>query len=255
MKALDFLLTLVTFIAFVIAVYILSTDPTITKSINWAEDRVPQDETLTLRTLTGSQSENPERVKSQMPDITSPITPNGASIREAVPSGTASTNTLLKQKNSSLNKDYPPNLVWKYIVIHHSATKQGNARIFDNYHRNQKKMKEGLAYHFVIGNGRGSKDGDIEIGNRWKKQIPGEHCWDTKMNQQSIGICLVGNFDEAKPTSKQIESLTKLITNLQKQYHIPPDRILVHKEVDKNRTNCPGKYFPAKEIKSRLNSF
>ncbi|MFH1230284.1 MAG: peptidoglycan recognition family protein [Planctomycetota bacterium] len=215
MKALDFLLTVATFIAFVIAVYIFSTDPTITKSINWAEDRVSQDETL----------------------------PPKAAV-------TTSNNALLKQENSSINKDYPSNTVWKYIVLHHSATKQGNARIFDNYHRKEKGMKEGLAYHFVIGNGIKSKDGAIEIGNRWKKQIPGEHCWDAKMNQQSIGICLVGNFDESKPTSKQIESLTNLISNLQKQYRIPPDKILVHREVDKNRTNCPGKYFPVHPVRN-----
>ncbi|MFH0887921.1 MAG: peptidoglycan recognition family protein [Planctomycetota bacterium] len=245
MKTLDFLLTLATFITFVIAVYIFSTDPTITKSINWAEDRVPQNEAL---------------IKSQTQNITSTVT--------------TSPNALLKQGNSSLppkadlpkaqgskektasdNKDYPPNPAWKYIVIHHSATKQGNARIFDNYHRKEKGMKEGLAYHFVIGNGTKSKDGEIEIGNRWKKQIAGEHCWNTKMNQESIGICLVGNFDESKPTPKQIESLINLISNLQKQYHTPSEMILSHKDVDKKRTDCPGKYFPAKEIKSRLNSF
>jgi len=228
MKALDFLLTIVTFIAFVIAVYIFSTDPTITKSINWAEDRVSHDETL-------------------IKNITSPH-PDGRGSPEAAV--TTSNNTLLKQENSSLNKDYPPNPAWKYIVIHHSATKQGNIRIFDNYHRKEKGMKEGLAYHFVIGNGTKSKDGAIEIGNRWKKQIPGEHCWNTKMNQESIGISLVGNFDESKPTSKQIESLINLISNLQKHYHIPPDRILVHKEVDKNRTNCPGKYFPIHPVRN-----
>lgn len=226
MKTLDFFLTLATFITFVIAVYIFSTDPTITKSINWAEDRVPQNEAL---------------IKSQTQNITSTVT--------------TSPNALLKQGNASLKKDYPPNTAWKYIVIHHSATKQGNAGIFDNYHRNQKRMKEGLAYHFVIGNGTKSKDGEIEIGNRWKKQIAGEHCWNTKMNQESIGICLVGNFDESKPTPKQIESLINLISNLQKQYHTPSDMILSHKDVDKKRTDCPGKYFPAKEIKSRLNSF
>ena len=74
----------------------------------------------------------------------------------------------------------------------------------------------------------------------------------TKINQESISICLVGNFDESKPTPKQIESLINLISNLQKQYHIPSGMILLHKDVDKNQTGCPGKYFPAREIKSRI---
>lgn len=41
---------------------------------------------------------------------------------------------------------------WQYIIIHNSGTKQGNARIFGNYHLKVRKMRNGLAYHFVIGN-------------------------------------------------------------------------------------------------------
>ena len=33
---------------------------------------------------------------------------------------------------------------WKYIVVHNSGTRQGNARIFDVYHRRVRKMPNGL---------------------------------------------------------------------------------------------------------------
>ena len=65
---------------------------------------------------------------------------------------------------------------WKYIIIHHSATKSGNAKLFDRYHI-RRGMKNGLAYHFVIDNGTcGKRNGQLEIGNRWKKQIHGGGC-------------------------------------------------------------------------------
>src|SRR5574342_132619 len=49
---------------------------------------------------------------------------------------------------------------WKYIVIHHSATEKGNAARFDEYHRKKRGWEYGLAYHFVIGNGTLSGDGE-----------------------------------------------------------------------------------------------
>ena len=47
---------------------------------------------------------------------------------------------------------------WQRIVVHHSAIKYGNAKKYDATHR-QRGMKNGLAYHFVIGNGVDSGDG------------------------------------------------------------------------------------------------
>jgi len=62
---------------------------------------------------------------------------------------------------------------WKYVIVHNSGTRQGNARIFDYYHRYVRRMPNGLAYHFVIGNGTSSGNGQVEIGNRWTRQLNG----------------------------------------------------------------------------------
>src|SRR5271165_7120164 len=45
---------------------------------------------------------------------------------------------------------------WEFIVIHHSATRTGDAEIFDAAHR-ARGMINGLAYHFVIDNGSDGK--------------------------------------------------------------------------------------------------
>ncbi|MCK4602755.1 MAG: hypothetical protein KAU28_09835, partial [Phycisphaerae bacterium] len=51
---------------------------------------------------------------------------------------------------------------WRYIVIHHSATARGNAAVFDKSHR--RRGYDELGYHFVIDNGAGGPDGNVEVG-------------------------------------------------------------------------------------------
>ena len=104
-----------------------------------------------------------------------------------------------------------PLRAWQYLVIHHSGTEQGSAAAFDDYHRRKRRMENGLAYHFVIGNGTGSTDGLIEIGDRWKRQIHGGHVRSDWYNNTGIGICLVGNFEKQRPTTKQMQSANQLV--------------------------------------------
>ena len=56
---------------------------------------------------------------------------------------------------------------WQRIVVHHSAIKYGNVKKYDAAHR-RRGMQNGLAYHFLIGNGIDAGDGEIEIGPRWQ---------------------------------------------------------------------------------------
>ena len=49
-------------------------------------------------------------------------------------------------------------------MVHNSGTRQGSAKAFEHYHRRVRKIQNGLAYHFVIGNGTSTGDGAIEIG-------------------------------------------------------------------------------------------
>src|SRR4029434_8725596 len=59
---------------------------------------------------------------------------------------------------------------WQFIVVHNSGTRQGNARAFDYYHRRVRRMRNGLAYHFVIGNGTSTGDGAIEVSEHRKSR-------------------------------------------------------------------------------------
>ena len=127
---------------------------------------------------------------------------------------------------------YPPASVekgWKAIVVHHSATPTGNMALFDKEHKN--KGWDGVGYDFVIGNGSDSGDGQIEVTFRWRQQVTGAHCRvepDNWANIDGIGICLVGNFNNTKPTKRQMDSLVKLTDFLQRRYRIPQSRIYGH---------------------------
>jgi len=151
----------------------------------------------------------------------------------------------------------PPHLEkdWVAIVVHHSATEYGNAAIIDKWHR-ERNHWEGVGYDFVIGNGTDSGDGQVEVTFRWREQIPGAHCGGTPnnwANKDGIGICLVGDFSRREPSSRQMQSLLRLILFLQKRYGIPKSRIYGHKTTPGARvTDCPGDSFPMARLKSML---
>jgi N-acetyl-anhydromuramyl-L-alanine amidase AmpD len=152
---------------------------------------------------------------------------------------------------SSLWRVNVPERPWRFIVVHHSASANGSAAEFDRAHR--EKGWEELGYHFVIGNGTGSGNGEIEIGGRWTKQKHGAHCkveGHPEYNDFGIGICLVGNFDVTRPTEAQMAALSRLVQYLMTRYHIPRNRIYGHGQL--KPTDCPGRNFDYNDFFNRL---
>jgi len=138
---------------------------------------------------------------------------------------------------------------WQFIVVHNSGTRQGNARVFDYYHRHVRRMQNGLAYHFVIGNGTSTGNGQIEVGDRWRRQINGGHVHSDYLNNISLGICLVGDFNRDQPTRAQLDACEELIRYLRdrcgktERGTIP---VKPHRDINPPRwpTDCPGDAFP-----------
>ena len=138
---------------------------------------------------------------------------------------------------------------WRYIVVHNSGTRQGSAKAFDYYHLHVRKMVNGLAYHFVIGNGTSTGDGQIEIGNRWTRQINGGHVHSDYLNNIALGICLVGDFNRDTPTERQKAALDELTRYLRKRVGKVDGKVSIvkaHREINPPRwpTDCPGDRFP-----------
>ncbi len=141
---------------------------------------------------------------------------------------------------------------WQCIVVHHSASPKDSPESMHRYHLSQKKWPNGLGYHFVIGNGVNYPDGAVFVGKRWKQQITGAHCksgngrffgtWRQRnyFNTHGIGICLIGNFENNRPTAKQMQSLRRLIAFLTPEAKINPARVYGHGEITR-KTACPGR--------------
>ncbi|EDY82050.1 LysM domain protein [Verrucomicrobiia bacterium DG1235] len=164
----------------------------------------------------------------------------------------ASKPSLASSDLKTLDRTRTKSSQWRHIVIHHSASASGSAKAFDRFHREERRMENGLAYHFVIGNGRGMKDGELHIGDRWKKQIQGGHLSSYTLNQISIGICLVGDFSKTKPTAKQMATLEALVRYLMSKAKVPLSRVTTHTLIHPKHTECPGKHFPTKTLKAKL---
>jgi hypothetical protein len=133
---------------------------------------------------------------------------------------------------------------WQYIYIHHSASPSGNA---DTLKGNDSM----LADHFVVGNGDGCGDGEVQIGVRWKQQLPpGRTNGAQSILPSCISICVVGDFNESRPTPTQQRQLVQLVTALQSRLHVAGSRIFM----DSNATTPAGigAYFPARDFRGQV---
>ncbi|HZW33680.1 MAG TPA: N-acetylmuramoyl-L-alanine amidase, partial [Isosphaeraceae bacterium] len=154
---------------------------------------------------------------------------------------------------STANELFYPNKVdrpWRYIVLHHSAAASGNLDQIDNEHRKILGY-DGCGYHFIIGNGQGSGDGQIEVAQRWNNQKQGVHCRNARshdVDEYGIGICLVGDLDRQPPTPRQVAAAQALIGYLGQRYHIESGHIATHAHLAATPTVCPGKFFPTQSI-------
>lgn len=139
---------------------------------------------------------------------------------------------------------------WKYIVIHHTASSQGSVESIHEAHL-QKKDKSGnpwlgIGYHFVIGNGNGMGDGEIEPTFRWREQMHGAHAGNDDYNQHGIGVVLVGNFEDAPPSGAQLAAVKRLVGVLRAEYGLSAANVVGHRDV--KATACPGQHFPMDEV-------
>lgn len=118
------------------------------------------------------------------------------------------------------------------IVIHHTGNHIDDdlsAEEINESHQDQGWV--GIGYHYVI-----RKDGTVELGRPdW---AIGAHAYGE--NSHTIGVHVCGNFELAKPTGAQIESLAMLLANLCTDYGLPIDEDHVVGHRDLMATACPG---------------
>jgi hypothetical protein len=112
---------------------------------------------------------------------------------------------------------------WECVEVYYSGTKAGNL--------DQIASLSGLASsddincHFVICNGLGGSDGQIQTSEKWQKQwsvIP-DHTW--YGSSRTIRVCLVADGKSVKPTNAQIKRAEALVEMLSVKFNVPPAKI------------------------------
>lgn len=139
---------------------------------------------------------------------------------------------------------------WSAIVVDPSGTLEGSADTIGRMH--ERLGLGGLAYHFVINNGSGQPDGEIQFGKRWFQQADGAYSTGASgdwYNRHAIGVCLIGDPRRKAPSETQIRELVWLVQQLQVQFKIPASRVFVQGSIDNPRD--PG-LFPVADFRQQL---
>lgn len=124
-----------------------------------------------------------------------------------------------------------------YIVVHHSASST-NLKMEDLKRIHLEKGWSDIGYHKVI-----EWNGQVKQGR--EESVIGSQAFG--LNSESLGICLIGNFENIEPSDSQIHSLIQTLAILCKKYKLTKDKILGHRDVSAIKkdtslaTACPGK--------------
>jgi N-acetyl-anhydromuramyl-L-alanine amidase AmpD len=134
---------------------------------------------------------------------------------------------------------------WRWIVIHHSGWPKGDTASIDASHVRDRGW-DGIGYHFVIGNGHPMPRGRVDATWRWKQQFHGAHAGSgpeqSPYNQDGIGICVIGNYDDEELDPYVERRLVELCALLiQHSPSLAPAHIIGHRDVPGKETDCPGK--------------
>jgi hypothetical protein len=132
---------------------------------------------------------------------------------------------------------------WKYIYVHHSTTTAGNALSLA-------QGSAGVGDHFIIGNGDGSMDGEVQVGPRWNTQsVAGIPNGATSVDPDCISICLIGDFERGVPTPTQLRRLEQLVGALQGRLRIGANNVFLDEAASAAGV---GRYFPQTAFREQL---
>jgi len=120
--------------------------------------------------------------------------------------------------------DAPPDIDW-------TDSEVGGLR---RYHRSLDWRD--IGYHYVV-----PADGRVQTGRR--PDVAGAHV--RGLNGSSIGVCMVGSFEESLPPARQWLSTLDLLASLAVTYGLRSDRVIGHREAGPLvgyvvRKTCPG---------------
>ena len=103
--------------------------------------------------------------------------------------------------------------------------------------------------HFLVLPGPDGRGLCVRASDRWKRQGDGRHIFlpGGDYNRNTIGVCLIGDFDRREPSGRQFGALVSLIRSLREQLGVPADRVYLARYLDL-RHRSPGDAFPTERF-------
>lgn len=136
----------------------------------------------------------------------------------------------------------------KMLVVHHTASTNEidnplqAIRNIHEFHANGKNWGD-IGYHYVV-----APDGQIFEGRAGGAGVIGGHSFD--VNKVSIGISVMGNYEQDQVSTETMRSLAMLLEKLSNAYDLDPTSSVFYKDMtmpvisghrDTGKTLCPGK--------------
>lgn len=109
---------------------------------------------------------------------------------------------------------------WDRIEIYYSGTKASNIEQLASL--NGLASPENISCHFVICNGLGGSDGQIQPTEKWQRQwsiIPDRA---GRGVSRTIRICIIADDKTARPTDYEIKRTEALVEGLSRKFNIQP---------------------------------
>ena len=136
-----------------------------------------------------------------------------------------------------------------YILLHHSFTDDGSTLSWPAIRENHitKRGFTDIGYQFGIELYK--ENYEILTGRLILDK--GAHCPQHKMNEKSIGICFIGNFDLAPPSPTLFNLGINFVSSLCLYGGLSPENIRGHRDFNSSKS-CPGTEFDVDKFREAV---
>jgi N-acetylmuramoyl-L-alanine amidase len=98
-----------------------------------------------------------------------------------------------------------------------------------------------IGYHFIV-------DG---VGRVWEgRSLAYEGAHVSGQNEGNVGVMLLGNFEEQRPSARQLDTLGRLVNLLRGRFMIKRYRVYGHRDL--GASACPGRYLYSHVVRMRV---
>ena len=142
-------------------------------------------------------------------------------------------------------------MIPSYIIVHCSATRDSESRSWDaikRWHVENNSWTD-IGYHYGIE----EYQGQIVLLRGREPWMMGAHCSAATRNYDSLGVCVVGEFDSMPMPTAKYKALLRLLRMLCIMFQIDPDCVKGHREYEPSKT-CPGLMVDLIQLREDINA-